>query len=324
MAMNPIILGVAEKPDEARRHTAMHLLTSDDLSVELMDPFDPERYNRGVRFSPIANVLQVVAKGRPFLYSPIEHDPKSENGGLAMEFDISAENPPPGFSEAPIGGGFLKIGVGVLRKNAEIYDFFSDLELIEPAQTLATWDSDTARFEQSSTGINAYAYKLKADVAVKVNTVEVTCVLTNTGKKPFTTEQYSHNYFSLDGAQVGPNYLIQFPRDLEAKGLQPEQQKTGRKILFRKVIPPSVQAVNAAISPSKDPWIPGDTFTILNTSNRMRVSLSTDAPVSRFAIHATPRYFCPEMFVRVRLQPGESKQWIRRYEFHADSALSAD
>jgi len=321
--MIPTILCGAEKPDAAWRHTGTHLLTSDDLSVELMDPFDPERYNRGVRFSPIANVLQVVTKGRPFLYSPIEHEPKSENGGLAMEFDISAGNPPPGFSEAPIGGGFLKIGVGVLRKDAEIYHFINDFELIEPAHTRATWDSGTAHFEQSSTGISGYAYKLNADVAIKANTVEVTCVLTNTGKKPFTTEQYTHNYLSLDGAPVGPNYLIQFPRDFEATGLQPEQQKNGREILFRELIPPSVKAVNAVIAPLKDLWEPGDTFTISNPLNGMRVGLSTDAPVSRFAIHAIPRYFCPEMFIRIQLQPGESKQWIRRYEFHADHALSA-
>jgi hypothetical protein len=146
-------------------------------------------------------------------------------------------------------------------------------------------------------------------------------VLTNTGKKPFTTEQYSHNYLSLDGAQVGPNYLMQFPRDFETQGLQPEQQKTEREILFREVIPPSVQAVNAAISPLKDPWLPGDRFTISNTRNGMRVGLSTDAPVSRFVIHATPSYVCPEMFVRIQLQPGESQRWIRRYEFHADYAL---
>jgi len=294
------------------RHQAAHLLESGALQIEVMDPADPERYNRGVRFSPVANVLRATLDGHDFLFSPAAHEPVTENCGLAMEFDIcTTGGSPPGFEETAMGEGFLKVGVGVLRKDVERYSFFKAYEVIEPAETRATWARDRAEFEQFSKGVNGRAYSLKAGVLVKGNSVEISCSLTNTGRKAFSTEQYAHNYFLFDNAVAGPGYVLKFPWDFEATGLQPQQRAHGREIEFFEAFPPEVKAVNAVIKPAGD----RNEVTTINPANGLAVRAWTSLPVSRIALHATPAYLCPEMFVRIDLEPGETKEWTRGYEF---------
>ncbi|HEY9248112.1 MAG TPA: hypothetical protein VIO38_03230, partial [Rariglobus sp.] len=88
-ALLPLLVGFTSC--HAAPHSAlppMHTLSSDQLQVEVMDPHSPDRYYRGSRFSPVATVLQVRMAGHRFLFAPEQHDPQTENGGLAMEFDI--------------------------------------------------------------------------------------------------------------------------------------------------------------------------------------------------------------------------------------------
>jgi len=307
-----------EEPQIALQNPATHLLRSSSLRVEVMDPTHPDRYNRGVRFCSVANVLRVAMQGHDFLFSPVTHDPLAENGGLCSEFDIGTTAPPPGFSEASTGEGFLKIGVGVLRKEISEYDFFHPYELIRPAQTRATWSDHSARFEQSCAGVNGYAYRLEAEIMVEGNAVEVKYSLTNSGKKPFTTEQYAHNFFSFDGAAIGPDYIVQFPYDFSVTGMQPWQEKAGKEIEFTGPFPAQVDALNLNVLPPVDNLEP-NTITVFNRAKGMSVLASVTRPSLRIAVHASPRYLCPEQFVLINLQPGESQKWVRRYEFHLDS-----
>jgi len=285
-----------------------------------MDPTDPERYNRGVRFSPVANVLRVEVDGKNFLFSPEKHDPTMENGGLAMEFDINTTGKAPvGFAETAMGDGFVKVGVGVLRKDTEQYDFFRGYEPIELARTTAAWGADKARFEQTCAGVNGYAYGLEAEVTVTGNRVEVRCVLRNTGEKAFSTEQYAHNYFVFDGATVGPGYQLQFPFDFEVARLERDQDKIGRTIDFARAFSPEIKSVNAVVAPAAGAHATND-LTVVNPSKGMKVRATTSLPIKRIAVHVTPVYLCPEMFVKIDLEPGEAKEWTRGYEFEANAA----
>ncbi|MFA7343503.1 MAG: hypothetical protein WC003_04285, partial [Terrimicrobiaceae bacterium] len=177
---------------------AARVLTSGSLSVEVMEPKHPDRYNRGVRFTPVAAVLGVALAGQSFLYAPKAHDPAADHGGLASEFDMCIPGGPeadlpPGYAEAAEGEGFLKIGVGVLRTEKKTYNFFQKPEMIEPAKTTVQWGSDSAVFRQTCSGVNGYAYELAATVTARNDTVLVDWKLTNTGAKPFLTKQYTHN-----------------------------------------------------------------------------------------------------------------------------------
>lgn len=295
----------------APRNPAAHVLGSGRLQVEVMDPNAPDRYTRGVRFSPVANVLRATLDGNEFLFNPVAHDPLTESCGLANEFDLATPESPPGFQEAAIGGGFVKVGVGILRKSDAKYSFWARQELIRPAATTVTWGQDRADFEQACEGINGYAYRLTARVKVTGDKVLITFRLKNTGTKPFVTQHYNHNYFCFDGKPVGPGYTLEFPYDFKATGLQPEQSQCKRILFFRKTIP---LAVNIDVKPPAD--YPGANMIMArHTGNGMSVRVETSVPSLRTAVHASQNYLCPEQFVVLKLKPGETREWTRSYEF---------
>jgi len=295
-----------------QRHAAVHLLRSGALTVEVMDPDAPDRYYRGNRFSPVAAVLRAVLDGKDFLFSPVAHNPENENGGLAMEFDIESPEGPPGFADAAIGEGFLKIGVGVLRKEEPVYRFFKPAEMIEPARTTVAWGADCADFSQECAGINGLAYKLAAEVRLQPDSITIRYRLTNSGTKAFTTEQYVHNYFSFSDAPVGPDYEVQFPYDVDAAGMEPPQRVDGRSIFYEETL---VKAVNIRV-PMPQNYSGSNTASVRHRANGQKIVATTSIPGKYTLIHARSKYICPEQFVLLSLEPGKSAEWWRQYKLY--------
>ncbi|MDF3059104.1 MAG: hypothetical protein K0R17_3319 [Rariglobus sp.] len=297
------------------------ILRGDRLVIEVMDPDSPERYNRGTRFTPVANVLRATLEGREFLHAPggPGHDPLLDNGGLASEFDLFAHTPPPGFAEAAIGEDYVKIGVGVLRKTAERYDFWEVPPVVARAVTSTSWGKDRATFEQVCEGTNGYSYRLAAGVRVEGDGLEITFGLTNTGAKRFSTWHYAHNFFAFDGAMTGPGYEVQFPYELPPLILQTGSPRTqtqrGRRIVF-------IEALKES-SNVQVPW-PADYdgpnwVRLRQVESGRQITATTSMPGPFIFVHADSRYVCPEQFVRLDLKPGESAGWSRSYRFEVVS-----
>ena len=180
-------------------HAGTRILRSGSLVVEVGDPESAEcRWNKGLRFSPVANVLRAQLRGHEFLYSPVNGGALTYLGGLPMEFDIGQEAfqpDPPGYNEGSNGAPFLKIGVGILQRNASAYNFSSNYPVVELAHTTVTWHEDRAHFVQTLTGsANGYSCHLEEDLIVKNDRIIMKYRLRNTGTKTFTTEQYLHNF----------------------------------------------------------------------------------------------------------------------------------
>ncbi|MEA3226229.1 MAG: hypothetical protein U9Q07_09780, partial [Planctomycetota bacterium] len=202
-------------------HAGTQILHSGGLVVEVGDPDSPDcRWNQGIRFSPVANVIRVQLNNRDFCYAPISGGALGYMGGLPMEFDIGQESfqpDPPGYNEGVNGSAFIKIGVGILKRNSSAYNFSSSYQVVELAQTTTTWQSDRAYFVQTLSGTaNGYSYQLEQDLIVKNDRIIMNYVLTNTGTKTFTTEQYLHNFLTFSQRNVGPNYRVYFPYEMTA------------------------------------------------------------------------------------------------------------
>lgn len=298
------------------RHLGSHVLTNGTLVVEVMAPNHPERYNRGVRFTPVAAVLAARFQGRDYLYSPVAHDPVTDHAGLAAEFDLCipggpAEHFPPGYAEAAVGDGFVKIGVGILRKQAQPYSLFQNCEAISPAQTVVEWRPHGAGFRQSCPRVNGFAYGLDAELDVGTNQVAVTWTLRNTGAKDFTTRHYTHNFLRFGDQDVGPGYALSFPYAFTASGLGPEQEQLGREIHFRRRIPTWVNAV----VPYPADYTGANTCEVRSSFGGQWLRCETSLPGLRTDIHARAGYVSPEQFVELRLAPGASRTWTRAYVF---------
>lgn len=319
-ALLPLLVGLTScqaAPDSASL-PPMRTLSSDRLQVEVMDPHSPDRYYRGPRFSPVATVLQVRMDGHRFLFAPDQHDPQTDNGGLAMEFDIGTEPnpPPPHFNDAATGEGFLKIGVGVLKKEADpLYKFYMPYAVLQPAITTVDWAADRARFQQTCAGVAGYAYRLDAEVRVVANEVTLRYRLKNTGTKPFSTEQYAHNFFAMDDQPVTPGaYEVEFPYDFTAKLPKPVIQQQGRKLALVGEITPKVKAAQAFVHPP-DSLKGSDTVIVRQPATGLQIVATLSRPANSTTVHMGPLYLCPEQFLRIDLQPGETADWERVYAF---------
>ena len=303
--------GFAEGAPEARCvHKGSHILTSKDLVVEVMDPNHPDRYYAGVRFASVAAVLRVSMGRDQFLFNPVGLDWRiGFHGGLASE--LNSKIPPPGFEEAQMGEGFVKIGVGVLKKNRETYTSLSPYEMINSAATTVTWEQSRAVFRQTCDGVRGYAYELTAAVKVEGKQVIVDWTLANTGAKPFETDHFSHNLFLFNEQPVGPDYVLSFPYDFEAPDMGPEVRKEGREIHFFKRL--SGAPYFHALYP-KDYEGP-NTVTARHLGNGLSIRCLTSIPGSGTWVFATRLHVCPEQYVEFALEAGEKTSWRRTYAF---------
>ncbi len=338
------ICAAADDPQAV--HAGTRILHSGGLVVEVGDPDSPDcRWNRGLRFSPVANVIRVQLNGRDFCYSPVTGGSLNYLGGLPMEFDIGQEAfqpDPPGYNEGSNGSPFLKIGVGILGRNASPYNFSSSYPVVELAQTTTTWASDRAHFVQTLFGTaNGYSCRLEEDVIVKNDHILMHYVLTNTGTKTFTTEQYLHNFLTFSGRNVGPNYRVYFPYQMTTSPEVPQWQppvlmQVGRGTRFVDNNPPMVRLANMilytqTISSVPKTWIykpedylGPDTVAVEQSDIGQRVIIDSSLRSAYVGIWTTSYQVSPEQFVIVTLAPGQVAEFTRTYRFSTDVSVAQD
>lgn len=297
------------------------ILSNGTLQVEVMDPNHPDRYYRGIRFAPLANVLQVTRDGQTFLHVPKDHDPLTEAAGLPMEFDIRSLNGPPGFAEASTGEGFLKIGVGVLAKEDDIYRFFTPYRVVKAADTTVEWHEDSALFSQVCDGVNGYAYRMQSEVRLDGDQVRVLTRLTNTGAKALVTEQYAHDFISFGDGPVEAGYQAAFPAAFDAKILKPVYEITDRIVRLTTAITPKMKAADTVVTPVEKEGFRGG-VTVTRNGQGPSVTATVSEPVRSVIVHASGRYFCPEQFITISLAPGETREWSRVYRFESGAHQS--
>ncbi|MFC1603788.1 LamG-like jellyroll fold domain-containing protein [Planctomycetota bacterium] len=327
-------------------HAGTRILHSGNMVVEVGDPGSPDcRWNQGLRFSPVANVIRVQLNNRDFCYSPTSGGALTYLGGLPMEFDIGQESfqpDPPGYNEGSNGSAFLKIGVGILQRNSSAYNFSTNYPVIELAQTTTTWQSDRARFIQTLSGTaNGYCSRLEEDLVIKNDRIIMHYVLTNTGTKTFTTEQYLHNFLTFSQRNVGPNYRVYFPYQMTAspevrQWQPPELKPVGRGHQWVDENPPMVSLANMVlytktISSVPKTWIykpedylGPDAIAVEQSEAGQRVIIDSSLRSAYVGIWTTSYQVSPEQFVIVTLAPGEKAEYTRTYRFSADGSMPQD
>jgi hypothetical protein len=262
-----------------------------------------------------------------------------------MEFDIGQEEfqpDPPGYNEGSNGSAFLKIGVGILQRNSSAYNFSTNYPVIELAQTTTTWQQDRARFVQTLSGTaNGYCCRLEEDLIVKNDRIVMHYVLTNTGTKTFTTEQYLHNFLTFSQRNVGPNYRVYFPYRMTAspevtQWKPPELKPVGRGQQWVDENPPMVSLVNMilytkTISSVPKTWIykpddylGPDAIAVEQTDVDQRVVIDSSLRSAYVGVWTTSYQVSPEQFVIVTLAPGEHADYTRTYKFSADGSMPQD
>jgi hypothetical protein len=286
------------------------LIQSDRLTVEIAQP--GSIYNRA-RFDWTAFITQVTLDGQHTFCVPEDYDPTKGSGGFGLcnEFGIETAI---GYSDAAPGECFPKIGVGLLKKaDVSAYNFFYPYEIVQPFAVEIKTQPDSVTFGVEPLDCRGYAARLTKTVRVAANTLEISYTLENTGTKTIATHEYCHNFVGIDRQPAGPDYTLRFPYPVQLEEALLTGQENfdiqGQTLRLRTTPQrPFYYRPVGFFHTSQPQWE-------LTHASGITLRETVDFAPWRVAVWGTTHVISPEIFIDIRLAPGQSQTWARRYEF---------
>ncbi len=290
----------------------MPLLESSRLTVGWEYP--GEGY-RGTRFDWTSQIVSIELDGTHRFGSaeyPRDDARHFEGGrGLSCEFGIRDAV---GYAGCAVGDWFPKIGVAFLRREDGPYDFFHHYREARP-QSYRVDDSlpGAVRMEAAGERCRGYGWRLVRTWSVDGAALECAARLENTGDEPIETDEYCHNFLRLGAAPVGPDYRVSFSFPIPAVAPEvadPSSCLRGAAPEFVREPAADFYLGGLLASPAEEAsWTVRDARTGLSVTERLSGS------AYRCALWGRSHVISPELFIRVSVEPGRSREWKRRWEF---------
>lgn len=287
----------------------------------------PFGFYRSTRFDHAGMITHITYKGQDFgRYWFVKTSPDVKNftydkdGLVAHPSDVAAgpveefgEN---GFDAAGPGGRFLKIGVGILKRDTDKYDQFHTYPILTEGKRTTQVTKSSISFTQIiSADPSGYGYVYRKTVRLIPGKAELVIEdqLKNTGKKAIDTSVYNHHFMTLSPGENGvelqtrfpitparpmPSYVVRIDGShmIYLRGLSGQEQVAGDLSGFS----------NAA----------GDNdFRITNTKTGYGVRLRADLPVTRLLWWSVPSTMGIEPYMDIKLRPGEEKHWTHTLDY---------
>ncbi|MBE5766284.1 MAG: hypothetical protein E7335_03825 [Clostridiales bacterium] len=283
------------------------ILKSGDLKARVLVP-ESYRYTR-TRFNHSAFVQDVWYKGVRFTQYERSQPGgfnTTEGSGICCEYNcqqIELDSQP--------GEMYLKPGIGVLKREEYTWSIVHHVKY-EPLPTrYEIVGEDTAIFETDSPKVNGYAYYEKRVVKLDGNKLTKTVTLRNTGDKPFEMEEYGHNFISLGDEAVDENYKLEVPALKDTAGLT------------NGVLYPVPGGFELEGEPSFSFYVKSSDTVKGEPAWRMTHKTLgwncceyTSFDPCRVAIWGDYYVLSCEVFLPIKLAPGEEMTWSRTWEFN--------
>lgn len=268
-------------------------------------------YYRGPRFDWGGMVIQAEWHGHTcFTELKRPHDPLLHDhaAGACEEFGFSG---PDGYDETPVGGRFLKIGVGALvRDTAKPYSFGHPYPIAEAAGWKVEPGESALRFVQDFTLDAHLAYHYEKTVTVRSDGFRIARRIEARGDRPIITTHYCHNMFAIDQQPIDGTWRMELGWDAVANHSAPSFTMTGRTL---SLVGPVSRTVWTDFS---WPVAPATTdLSLIHGASQTTIRIVTDAPPASMSFYAEATAICPEPFVNVRAEPGSACTWTTDYIF---------
>ncbi len=288
------------------------LLKNDILCIEIDTP--GENYQSS-RFDWTGQITQITYKNKYTFCTEeiLNSDLINIRGrGLYNEFGIDVAL---GYDDCKVGELFPKIGVGLIQKDTnEPYNFYKDYK-VYPFKTSVNYDNLSVTFVSYPKPCNGYAFVLKKHIVLYGNSFTIQYFLENTGEKTIITNEYCHNFLSINRKEINKDYKLIFPFTID-------QNK------FNELVDPDKKLI---ISKHSISWktIGKEQFFIgnVNTSKEVIALWSLENYEEGVGIKETGNFktnkinvwgnihvVSPELFISINIEPGKSMTWERKYE----------
>lgn len=255
---------------------------------------------------------------RDFIYKDADIVVSAESGsmGPADEFQT-----PLGFDAAPVGGTFIKIGVGILKKTTTApYSAFAKYELVDPGKWSVRKGADFVEFTQElNDPASGYGYVYRKTVRLTAGKPEMVIEhsLKNTGRQPIQSKLYNHNFLVLDQAATGPDYVITVP--FAVKTSRPPNKELaevrGNQIVYLKTL----QDHDTVAMPVEGFGGEATDYDIRVENRKLGAGLRVvgDRPLASVALWSIRSVMAIEPFIAVTAEPGKETTWKYTYSYYS-------
>jgi hypothetical protein len=285
------------------------------ITAKLLLPDAEKGYYRGSRFDWSGVIPELKYKEHDYfgqwfsVYDPVLHDAIC---GPVEEFSAI------GYETAPIGGEFFRIGIGSFRKPEERrFERFGYYELVNPGKWTVKRAKDHVVFTHRLNNFTGYSYLYEKKVSLVKDKPQMVLehTLKNTGEKAIVTNVYNHNFFTIDNQPTGPNSVIKFSFPASGTTEHPLAQITGQQVEYLRELMPK-ETVSFGDIQGHSNSVEDYDFRIENVKTGAGVRITCDRPVSRIFFWSSPTTQCPEPYMDINVQPGESFSWTITYDFY--------
>lgn len=162
----------------------------------------------------------------------------------------------------------------------------------------------------------AYVYKKTLSLYKHAPILILRHELKNTGTETIDTQVYDHNFYMLDDAPTGPDFVVRFPFEAKAeKDLGSGARVEGEQIVYDRELQTGQSASSFITGYSSD--VSSYDLVVENRKTGVGVEQTGDQPISRLNFWSIRTTICPEAFIHLRIAPGETARWTIRYRFYA-------
>ncbi|MFP5248438.1 MAG: hypothetical protein ACLGP3_01265 [Acidobacteriota bacterium] len=230
---------------------------------------------------------------------------------------------PLGFDEAPAGGAFIKIGVGVLRKSGDKYNRFVPYDVLNSGKWTVKKHKDSVEFQQVlSDPASGYAYVYRKVVRLIPGKPEMVIErsLKNTGKREIESDTYDHNFMVIDKQAPGPDFTFQVPFQIQStRPPNPQQAKIeGNRIVYQKQLSGEDQVAVFIQGFSNSPA--DSKIAIADRNVGAGVRIAVNRPLERELLWSIRTVLAVEPYVAIDVQPGAEFAWANTYDYYTTPA----
>lgn len=277
------------------------------LHAKLYLPNAETGYYRATRFDWSGVIASLKSKDHSYFgqwfptYDPKLHDSIT---GPVESFEAIA------YDAAPVGGRFLRIGVGWLKKPEEArVNNFRTYEILDSGKWTVRTGKNWVEFTQELPG----TYRYTKRVSLEGNKLVLAHTLKNTGSTPLDTQVFNHVFPMLDDQPTGPDETVTFPFDVQPQAdWRGPGELHGKELAYKEELQKGV-TVSGELKGYAD-TAADNHFVIANRKTGARLTSTGTRPLSRLYFWSIRTTLCPEAYVRVHADPGKQDTWKITFE----------
>ncbi len=319
-------LGAADHPQAE--------IANGQIRAKLYLPDAKKGYYRGTRFDWSGVVASLEYKGHNYYgqwfnsMDPNVHDyvyrgpeiiASSCSAIMGPVEEFKTNGTALGWDEAKPGGRFIKIGVGVLRKDGPEYGFVHLYEIVDPGKWKVIQHPDSVEFtHELSDPASGYAYLYRKTVRLIAGKPELVLEhsLKNTGRRTIESSVYNHNFLVLDKQPPGPDFEISVP--FLIKSPRPPDKRLaeirGNRFVFLKALE-NEEVVQTPLLGFSDK-VSDYEIRIENHKVGAGMKITGDHPLSDGNLWSIRTVLAVEPFIAMTIDPGGEFTWKTSYEYY--------